>query len=102
MKNQLLIRPDYSELASRAVGCAMRSIQTIGSHGAPYRFMDKSGRINKPRLKAGMKATRPAALSPDLSSRYNPRALLASKWCDRILGKIMLFEASFLFIFRIA
>jgi len=30
-----------------AVGCAVRTSQPSGAHGAPYDFMDKSRRINK-------------------------------------------------------
>ncbi len=76
----------------------MRTDSLDGAHGAPYGFMDKSGRTNMPRLKACF----PAALMRNLSSLYNPRALPTPGRSDRIPETKMLIEASSLFIFQIA
>jgi len=46
-RNQrLLIRPALSVIVRLAVGCAMRTVEPFGAHGAPYGIMNNSCRIN--------------------------------------------------------
>jgi hypothetical protein len=41
-----LIRPALSVIIRLAVGCAMRTVEPFGAHGAPYEIMNNSCRIN--------------------------------------------------------